>query len=394
MTFVILTALLKLPNARYGIRRLLSFTGRALCIALAFGVVLAQVTEAAIVRFKSPVTASSSVIRLSDLAEIHGADARHVAQLESIEICPSPASGRNRRLDFETVRARLAARGINLADLEFSGDSVILVNGPEEVLHNPNIQQVSAVGLSETAQRRAEKLLEQAVGRFVRQQAPQVGTLNIRMRLTDEQASQLLTSVNSRLQVAGGRAPWIGPQEFVVRTIDNRGNDRQFAIRCIVNPLPQIPVVRFNIAKGQVLKEEDLTWQQIEKPADLEGAITQPQGLIGQETRRSLRAGKPITPQDIRGVPMIRSGELITIYSQVGGIIAQMTAKAAGDGSYGELIQAQSIGSRDRLVVRVAGYHKAYVVTSEDVIRREQQAQARLHDEEAAETQPQSQSDY
>lgn len=388
MAILLLTAILKSATTRGGRRHTPWIAGIALLGGVAIGAFLTRGAEGAIIQFRSPVSATSSVVRLSDVAEIRGADPRQLAQLEAIEICPSPAAGRNRRIDFESVRARLAARGVNLAELEFSGDSMIVVNGPEEPLHTSTIQQLSGVALSDTAQRRAEKILEQAIGRFVRQQAPEVGTLQIRLRLTPDQSSQLLTSVNSRLQIAGGRAPWIGQQEFAVRTIDNRGNDRQFSFRCLVNPLPQVPVARFNINKGQVLKEEDLVWQQIEKPADLEGAITQPQGLIGQETRRSLRAGKPVTPQDIRGVPMIRSGELISVYSQVGSVVAQTTAKAAGDGSYGELIQAQSITSRDRLVVRVAGYHKAFVVTSEDIIRKEQQAQAQVQAEEAASTEP------
>ena len=389
MSIVLQKVNLKLAAAHGCVRRSLRYTRMTMLVAATCVLSLVEGAQGAIVQFRSPVTATSGVVRLGDVAEVRGADPRLMAQLEAIEICPAPASGRNRRLDFDTIRARLTARGISLAELEFSGDSVILVNGPDEVLNPSGIQQVSGVTLSDTAQQRAQKVLEQAVAKFVRQQAPQVGSLQIRMRLTADQSSQLLTSVNSRLQVAGGRSPWIGLQEFVVRTVDNRGNDRQFNIRCFVNPLPQVPVARFTIAKGQVLKEEDLGWQQVEKAGDLEGAITNLQGLVGQETRRSLRPGKPITPQDIRGVPMIRTGELISVYSQVGAVVAQTTAKAVGDGSYGELIQAQSIGGRDRLVVRVAGYHKAFVVTSEDIIRREQQATAQVQAEEASSESPQ-----
>ena len=61
-------------------------------------------------------------------------------------------------------------------------------------------------------------------------------------------------------------------------------------------------------------------------------------------------------------------------------MVAQTTAKAAGDGGYGELIQAHALAGRDRLVVRVAGYHKAFIVTSEETIRKDQQE--REHDAE------------
>ena len=380
MSLILIGILLKSFFAPGLLGRCLKFVGLTLLGVALTGEMSSEFADAAIVQFRSSVVATSGVVKLGDIADIREADSQVAARLAAIEVCPAPAAGRSRRIDFDTIRGRLASRGINLAELEFSGDSVVQVSGPEEASAPRDIQQVGSINPNETAQLRAKRLLEQAVIRFVKQQAPQVGAVQVTLRLDADQSSQLLTAAGARLQVAGGRAPWLGAQEFVVRTADQRGADRQFSIRCAVTPLPRIPVTRFSISKGQVLKEEDLVWQQVEKLSELEGALTNLQALVGQETRRSIRPGKPITPHDIRTVPMIRTGELISVYSKVGGVVAQTTAKAAGDGGYGELIQAHALAGRDRLVVRVAGYHKAFIVTSEETIRKDQQE--REHDAE------------
>lgn len=329
--------------------------------------------NAALVQFRSVVTVGSPVVRLMDVADIRDASGELAHRLEEVELCPAPAAGRSHRLDFETIRGRLAARGIPLSELEFSGTSVIQVNGPEITRLPGEIQQVGGATVSEATQERTTRVVEQAIAKFVRQQAPEAGTVQVALRLTPEQAAMLLASGGARLQVAGGRAPWVGVQDFVVRAMDQRGADRQLVIRCAVTPLPRVLVPRFAIPKGQIIKEEDLVWQQVEKLGDGEGALVNLPAVVGQETRRTLRPGKTITPHDIRGVPMIRSGELITVYSKVGSVIAQTAAKSGGDGGYGEMIPAVSVVGRERLIVRVAGYHQAFVVTSEDLIRKDQQ---------------------
>src|SRR5262245_44662297 len=96
--------------------------------ALVFGVCCAT-TRAALLELKETAAISTAVVRLGDVAAIRDADEAHVARLADVTLCPTPAPGKSRTIDFEAIRNRLASQGFDLSGLEFSGNSLITVSG-------------------------------------------------------------------------------------------------------------------------------------------------------------------------------------------------------------------------------------------------------------------------
>jgi len=74
-------------------------------------------TNAALVRFRSRVVVTDRVITLGDIAEVTDSDSAVIARLQGIPLAPAPAAGRERRIAYETVRSRLSAVGVNLAEV-------------------------------------------------------------------------------------------------------------------------------------------------------------------------------------------------------------------------------------------------------------------------------------
>jgi flagella basal body P-ring formation protein FlgA len=83
--------------------------------------------------------------------------------------------------------------------------------------------------------------------------------------------------------------------------------------------------------------------------------------VVGQETKRTLRAGEPISTIDIRGVPLVRRGDIVTVVARNRGIVVRTDAKSLADGSLGQAIKLISLDGRRELVARVSGYHEASV---------------------------------
>jgi flagella basal body P-ring formation protein FlgA len=58
---------------------------------------------------------------------------------------------------------------------------------------------------------------------------------------------------------------------------------------------------------------------------------------------------------------LVKRGEVITISSQAGGIRVRTTARAREDGARGDLVQVESLETRERFEVRVVGPREAAV---------------------------------
>ena len=89
-------------------------------------VVVAQSALATEVRLRSSVNCAATIVRLSDVAEIHGADGDLAAALGSIALCPAPAIGGQRTLSQHLLRQMLT-----LSDVD---PKQITVTGSEEVV--------------------------------------------------------------------------------------------------------------------------------------------------------------------------------------------------------------------------------------------------------------------
>jgi flagella basal body P-ring formation protein FlgA len=327
----------------------------ALCCVLLAGAL--PECDAAVIRLHPTVEITSTVVRLGDVAEILDADPQVVARLSRVMLAPAPAAGRSTALAFDAIRARLASQGFNLAELEFAGTSLVTVSGGR--LRGDGL---GAAPANDLAHRRAEELVSRAVARHVREQNRDAGHVTVELALSPEQGALVSQSSSSRLEPSGGQPPYLGAQKLRIAFHDRQGQARQFDVDCRVTPLPSVLVPRTSLAKGHVLRAEDLTFKQLESTA---GGITwfeRLEQIVGQEAKKSLRAGEVITAKDVRGVPLIRQGDIVTVYSRSGGIEVRMEAKSRGDGTLGDSVKLISLDGRRELNAKVSGFHEATVI--------------------------------
>jgi flagellar basal body P-ring formation protein FlgA len=294
--------------------------------------------EAGVVRLNRQAEVSGGLIRLGDVAEIHTDSAQATERLADVTIAPAPVPGRNIVIGFDLIRSRLVAQGVGLAEIEFTGSSSVLV---ATVAEDDGSHPRNAM-LADSLQR----------------QSPELGLVGVTAELTFEQVAQLATAASARYEISGSRQPGTGSQEFGVKYYDRQGKLRQFVVRGVVAPLPQVVVAAHNLPKGHILRAEDLSRRQLD-PSEKGIVLTDAGLVIGRETTRTLRVGDAFRENDIRGIPLVRRGDIVTVFAGSGGIRVRMEAKSQGDGCAGERIKLTSLDGRRELTATVTGYHEA-----------------------------------
>jgi flagella basal body P-ring formation protein FlgA len=85
--------------------------------------------DAAEVRLRSTAGCSGSVVRVADVAEVLGDDARIVAAISEISLCAAPGAGGGRTFTQDEVRQLLALTGVDRKTAIVTGSESVLVTG-------------------------------------------------------------------------------------------------------------------------------------------------------------------------------------------------------------------------------------------------------------------------
>jgi flagella basal body P-ring formation protein FlgA len=330
----------------------------AAALAGAFVLAWSSAAPAALIELKESAEVATAIVHLGQVAHIHDDDEKLVERLAAVTLFPAPTVGRTKAVEFETIRTRLVSLGFTLSDIEFSGSSLVTVSGTRS---DEGSFEEGSSAQADLAQRRAEELVGAAVRQYLREKAPALGNIQVEMKLTPKQVSLLTAALSAKVDISGGIAPWSGEQALRAGFYDKQGRRTEFQVVCRIRPLPQVLVPTANLPKGHVVRPDDVSWKQQPAIAANVAYLDQPDLVVGQETRRTLRAGEPIAPIDVRGVPLVRRGDIVTVVARSHGIVVRIDAKAMADGSLGQSIKLLSLDGRRELAARVSGYHEATV---------------------------------
>lgn len=316
--------------------------------------------QAATIRLRPSAVVTATVIELGDVADIEDSDAELVEKLRHVTLAPAPAAGRKLRLDFAQIRSKLASQGVNLAAVDFTGSSLIEVASGQSETQEP---QRRLTGRAADLQReRAEKLVSDAVQGYLRGRAPELGRASVSVQLRNEDVSLILSGVASGFQIAGGSAPWDVPQQMAVAFMDRDENVHRLTIVCEIAAQPHVLVARHAIPRGQVLRESDLTWQQLDVA---EAVLNRLEDAVGRETTRAILQGQPIAVDDVQSQELVRSNDIVKTYVRKGSITITSYLKARSSAGLGESVTLTTLDGRERILARVIGLHEAEVVGSD-----------------------------
>lgn len=326
--------------------------------------------SAARITIRSQATPQGTVVRLGDVADIGADDSRRAEALAAMPLMPAPAPGTRRYLRMREVQDLLAAHGEDLRTLRFNGQTVVEVHAPDlsaapvaaeppqpEPPAEPQPKPLTASEIS--------KIHEQVRGSIVRH-VQAASRENNPWQVTfqlPEQHLQLLRGVARQPLCEGGTPPWTGKQTFMIYCATAQGNVR-LPIEAEVSLPKQFAVAARPIARGSIVTAADVELRYLEEePAasTRRAPIDDLDQLIGKEASRSIQADNVIYSDEVQAPLLVRRGELITVVARGGGIRVRTQARSRENGALGDLVQLESLQTRERYDAQVIGPKEATV---------------------------------
>ncbi|HEY3394615.1 MAG TPA: flagellar basal body P-ring formation chaperone FlgA [Lacipirellulaceae bacterium] len=364
---------------------------RALLVAVTIALLtgLEQASAATVdILLREQVTASAPVIRLGDVARIVTADRQRARELSSLLLMPAPAPGTQRFLRKREVEDLLAAHGEDLSQLRLDGATQVAITTHPVSSGNDDGRPVAAQNAAAPMNRHAAILagysepignsqaanlvdndLREEVKRIICNYVVERTGEAAEWRVTCEVSARYLAQLDAATSppvCSGGTAPWTGRQQFIISFATAAGAVR-IPVYADVAPAAMPVVVAIQpVARGAVITAADVELQSLAEAAAYGrcSPLTSVEELIGMEARQAIAAGDVIFTDKIQAPMFVRRGELITVVAQGGGIRVTTTARARQDGARGELVQLESLETREIYDARVTGYREAAVFTA------------------------------
>jgi len=124
---------------------------------------------------------------------------------------------------------------------------------------------------------------------------------------------------------------------------------RLLALLMILAPFSALAdsmVATRTIRAHTVLTAEDFTMVE----ADISGALTDPEQAIGQETRTTLYAGRPISAADLGSAALIERNQTVTLVFRSAGLSILTEGRALDRGGVGDQIKVMNLASRATVI--------------------------------------------
>lgn len=355
-------------------------------VVAAYSAVASAATQLTI---RESVVMSRAVVRLGDVAEVACADEAQAQQLAALPLMPAPAAGGQRFLRKREIEDLLAAHGVDLRVLRIDGAQQVTIEGsPAAAPSRGTANRGAAIGKfnrhaallaghTETPTATTTRHTIEPESAVVLADGIQTLILN-HLATQSADASRcevecdvperhlvLLASATSKPNCTGGIAPWTGRQRFEISFTTANGAVK-FPIYAQVTPPPVPVVVALQpIARGDVFTAANVALQDvgyIPKANERRVAVDSIERLIGMEARQQIPVGSIVFAEALRSPVVVKRGELISVSSQSSGIRVRTTARALQDSSRGDLVQVESLETKEKFDARVIGPGKAVIV--------------------------------
>lgn len=122
-----------------------------------------------------------------------------------------------------------------------------------------------------------------------------------------------------------------------------------------------------SLTVGEIVQPADLVWgPAAAAPADAPSDADQ---VIGLAAKRPLRAGAAVSGRDVGQAQVIKSGELVTVIYEDGGISLALQGKAMSAAAIGEPLNVQNVQSKKVVQAVVSGPGQAVVGPAADALK-------------------------
>src|SRR5690606_13820436 len=108
----------------------------------------------------------------------------------------------------------------------------------------------------------AERIVSDAIQRYLVQAAPELGQVSLTVHLDHQGVLDVLDGMLASFEISGGKPPWEAPQLLTIRLADREGAERTLRVSCRIERLPSVVATRYAVPRGHVLQAADLILRQ------------------------------------------------------------------------------------------------------------------------------------
>ncbi len=128
--------------------------------------------------------------------------------------------------------------------------------------------------------------------------------------------------------------------------LNNRVRNPQSNVQAFIRIKRHLPVPTSRIVSGDMLSASQFTTAWVDITRQSGNFITDAQDFEGKVAGRILREGVPVRASELRRIPIIQAGELVTMIYQQGNLAIQVQGVARQDGAAGDKIRVHSEETR------------------------------------------------
>ncbi len=128
---------------------------------------------------------------------------------------------------------------------------------------------------------------------------------------------------------------------------------RNIPVRLEVEASVDTVVTLRQIEYGASLAATDVTLQKREITQNSHLAARKLDDVIGKKARTTIRANQPVRADQVEKVPLIKSGQMVTIIAESGVLKISVTGIARSSGAEGDVIRVQNLTSLKEIPARV-----------------------------------------
>jgi flagella basal body P-ring formation protein FlgA len=329
------------------------------------------------ITLRDRVAMKSSVVRLSDIAEITTDDEQLAQKYAAMPLMPAPGAGGQRFLRKREVEDLLAAHGADLSEVQIQGPPQVVISnaaaaqGSETPInrHAEILAGRAVKGVAEQLDPRESESLQRdvqhLVADYLSSKSPDAAGCEVACDVA-ERHLWLLQTANSSPVCSGGNPPWTGRQRLVITFHTERG-EASFPVYAEVTSKAAPAVVAIeNIPRGAVITAAHLELRMVDrlpKSNNRRLPVDSVEKLIGMEAKQTIQAGAIVFSDHVQSPIVVKRGELITVASESGAIRVRTTVRALQDCSEGQLVQVESLDTKERFDARVTGLRTAAIMT-------------------------------
>lgn len=349
----------KRRTAADGVR---SISRPLLCtILLATAVVALVPTDAMAgsIRVWSSAVVVGDPVRLADLCELRGFDAKTELALRQAKVIQAPPAGGSRLIHLDMIRSVVKAAGANMATVTLSGATQCAVTRPT-VMPSSGARRSGTRGGSgitdgdtsmapaRLADARSDSpftLRKAVIHYFNAEFARYGGTAEVTFDRTSQQVLGLSgPDYEFRVRRRGGSP--LGLTSLEVDVLAGGRTVQTVPLVVQVTMLGEALAARRSINQDATIRAADvhlvqITFTRLDK-LGLDDSVL----AVGQRAKRFVPAGALIEPSMLEAVPLVRRGQLVQLASISGGVRVVTTAKAAEDGLLGDVITVRAVDNK------------------------------------------------